>query len=1373
MLPINGSTDAEGLFQADIPVSKEPWRSTIALVGTDDLPGWGSTANSSVSPWELGIPAEYSTQRYRIHLYTDRPIYRAGDTVYFRAVIREDDDASYTPVAGLTATVNLNEYQGQFTYKQEFTTDAFGAIHGEIELPKDAPLGGYGMDVRLSEQDSAYVSVLVAAFRTPEFQVKASVEPTEVIVNQPATATGEASYFFSGPVKNARVHWTVFSGPYTFSYEDDQNWSFADIEPGYNPWPWFGSFGSIDPRWTPVYAEGESVTDAQGQASISVPTEITAQGDAQPVSQQRLIEFSVTDASDQEITGSADYIVHNAGIYPGVRPENYVGLAGQEQIAHFILVDAATQQPRSDQTFEVEISQIAWRTTRVVDEFGRLDFQTSIDEEPILSTTLTTGANGEAELGWTPPTSGQYLIRSIATDEFGSANRSAAFTYIAGDEFAAWPQPPNDSIELVADRDDYVVGDTARVLIPSPFAGPTTALVTIERGNILEQRVITLTGNSETLEIPILPEYAPNIFVSVVLVSPMQANAPAGMKMGIVQLNVAPDRHLLNIEMVVDPEQARPGDAVVYRIRASDWEGNPTQPQFSLALVDKALLSLRPDTAPLIDQTFWGQRNLGVFTGGSLSVSLDRVEKATGLDAGGGGGGGGAEEAAEFAVRRDFRDVAFWSPDLVTDEQGETEVSIPMPDNLTTWRAQLVAADQNTSVADVRQDLLVTKPLFIRPVLPRFVVEGDRFNAGTIVQNNSGVEQTVSLSFHLVGLETEEDAVYERTIPAGDAERVDLPVLVRATDKNGLPLENATILMAVRGGDYHDAVEMALPVHRFSSPDTFGTAGIVTPDQPRYEAITLPENTDTRQGDLVVRLEPSLAAGMIQGLDYLEHYPYECTEQTVSSFLPNIYTARALADLGVSDPTLKDELDVQINEAINRLVSDQESAGGWNWCQGADEPVQPYTSAYALFGLITAHNAGYAVEDKVLADGARYLNRQLKSPEQLKGEALNLQAFIAFVLDEYAQMAGVEQPLVETQALFAERERLAHYAQAYLALTLHNQTEVADTAIQAQDLLDLLAGQSDTSATGAHWEEATTDWLTMNTDTRSTAVALSALTAIQPDHPFGPNVVRWLMSVRRDGGWSSTHETAWTLLALTDWMAASGELEGAYDWNAALNEQPLGTGSVNADNIAEPEILRTAVGDLLLGQINALRLERTPGPGQLYYAAHLRTFQPVPDLVPTNRGIIIERKYSLAGDDSETAITAAQVGDVIDVELTIVLPNNATYLLVEDPIPAGTEPIDASLATTSRRFDNPEFESGEDAPPPPPWWYWNPTSYQLKDDRVALLASELPTGSHTFRYQLRASNSGQFNVLPPRGELMYFPEVYGHGAGGVFSIERP
>jgi uncharacterized protein YfaS (alpha-2-macroglobulin family) len=184
-------------------------------------------------------------------------------------------------------------------------------------------------------------------------------------------------------------------------------------------------------------------------------------------------------------------------------------------------------------------------------------------------------------------------------------------------------------------------------------------------------------------------------------------------------------------------------------------------------------------------------------------------------------------------------------------------------------------------------------------------------------------------------------------------------------------------------------------------------------------------------------------------------------------------------------------------------------------------------------------------------------------------------------------------------------------------------------------------------------------------------------------------------------------------------------------------------------------------------------VERTSGPGQLYYTVDLRAFQPVPDLNPVNHGIVIERQYSLAGDEDGITIKEARVGDVIDVELTIVLPDNATYLLVEDPIPAGTEAVDLSLSTTSRRFSGPTFETNSNPPEPLPWWYWVPTRYQLQDDRVALMATELSAGSYTYRYQIRASVPGQFNVLPPRGEMMYFPEVYGHGAGSVFTIENP
>ena len=1351
---VTGGTNAEGVFQANVPISTEPWRATDAYVGTPNKPGWSSTNwSQGISPWNYDLPSEYYNQPYRVHLYTERPLYRAGDTIHFRAIIRNDNDADYTIPTDLPVTVRVRNPRGDIIYTSELRPDAYGAIYGDVPLATETELGVYGLEAELTKDQTAYASFLVAAFRKPEFEVFASVTPEEVLATQSAQAATQAAYFFGGPVKDAKVRWTVTGSPYTFSYESDEPWSFADFRPDVFYEPMEPSFGG------PI-ASGEGKTDGEGKFTVAVPTDLAAEpSNPEPASSQRTVEFTITDINDQAVSKSTSYIVHAAGVYPGVRPDSYVGKVGEDQIARFIAVDALERQPKPEQKLEVTVSRLEWRTVRQRGADGRLTYTSKVEETGIVTETLTTGADGQAQLSWRPTDAGEYLIRAVARDALGNANRSAAFAWVSGPEYAPWQIENDDRIELVADRDKYQVGDTAQVLVPSPFQGETTALVTIERAGIFSHEVRTLKTNSEVLSIPILPEYAPNVFVSVVLISPPVKSEPPTFKLGLAELKVDPGRHLLNLTITASPDPAQPGDAATYEIRATDWQNKPVQAQFSLALVDRALLSLRPDDSPDIAATFWGQRGLGVQTGVTLVASLNRVDEAQ--TKGTKGGGGGFAEMAELDIRTDFRDLAFWKADVETDANGQATVEIPLPDNLTTWQMRAIGATKDTSVADGVHNLLVTKPLFVRPVLPRFVVHDDRFTVGAIVQNNTGEDQNVNLSLDMEGLTPQADTTFQLAIPNGERVRVDVPVVVDDIDPTSqLVREDVVVRMTADAGAYQDAVELSLPVERYSSPETYASAGIVPPDEPRIEAVALPDLYDPTQGDLTVRLEPSLAAGMTGGLTYLEHYPYECTEQTVSRFLPNVLTARALAELGLNNPDLAAKLDEQVSVGLQRLYTRQNVDGGWGWF--AQEKSNPYTSAYVLFGLVSAKESGYDVDTEVMARGARFLQRQLKSPDKLEGYKLNQQAFFVYVLDRYAVAAGGERPLSEAQLLYEERERMALYAQAYLALTLQSQSAVADTAAQAQALLDDLSGRAINSATGAHWEEErphTDDWWTMNTDTRTTSIILDAIIAIQPDHPLGPNVVRWLMSARTADRWESTHETAWALIALTDWLVASGELQANYAWDVALNGAPIGSGTVTPDTVLEAETLQVAIADLLADQLNILLMERTPGPGQLYYTAYLRAFLPVPDLKPVSRGLTIARRYTLHTTDESDApapdITSANVGDIIDVELTIVAPSVLHYLLVEDPIPAGTEPIDTSLATTSQQLSGPEVEQqqGEGEPRPYWWdWWWTPTSFELKDDKVAMFATELLPGAYTFRYQLRASIAGDFNVLPPRGD---------------------
>jgi hypothetical protein len=388
-------------------------------------------------------------------------------------------------------------------------------------------------------------------------------------------------------------------------------------------------------------------------------------------------------------------------------------------------------------------------------------------------------------------------------------------------------------------------------------------------------------------------------------------------------------------------------------------------------------------------------------------------------------------------------------------------------------------------------------------------------------------------------------------------------------------------------------------------------------------------------------------------------------------------------------------------------------------------------------------------------------------------------------------------------ALFNERQKLDIFGRAYLAMAIHRLDEQAR---QIDALLDDITSAAIVSATGAHWEEAQVDYYSMNTDTRSTAIIIAALSRIQPDNPLLPNAVRWLMSIRENGGhWETTQETAWAIIGLTDFMVATGELEGNYAWHVNLNGKGLGEGTVGPQNIDETTKLRVEIGDLLVDAVNRLAIERDPAPsppppasgggheagggtGRLYYAAYLTYYKPVQEIKSLDRGVIVSRQYSLETPSQPSSpsegegrgggpITEAKVGDVIRVKLTLIAPNDLHYVVVEDPFPAGTEGIDASLATTSVVGQPPELTRTDTLAGTGrrnPWgggygWWWF-SHAELRDEKAVLFATFLPKGTYEYTYSIRASVPGEFRVIPTQAEEMYFPEVFGRGDGGLFRV---
>jgi len=420
------------------------------------------------------------------------------------------------------------------------------------------------------------------------------------------------------------------------------------------------------------------------------------------------------------------------------------------------------------------------------------------------------------------------------------------------------------------------------------------------------------------------------------------------------------------------------------------------------------------------------------------------------------------------------------------------------------------------------------------------------------------------------------------------------------------------------------------------------------------------------------------------------------------------------------------------------------------------------TTAYTVLGLVEALEAGYKVSESVIEGGKNFLRTQLTPIKGLtETESLNRQAFFLYVLARSG-----EPDVSSTVQIYQQRQNIALYARAFLAHTLY-WIDPGDPRLDT--LLSDLSSAAILSSTGAHWEEDQHDRYNWNTDTRTTAIILSALIQIDPINPLNANAVRWLMSHRTNGRWRGTQETAWTLMALSNWMVASGELSADYQFAVALNGERLGSGVANQDTLRKDTELQVAVSELITGGSNRLAIARDDGPGNLHYTTHLNIFLPVEQVQPLDQGIIVSRSYYHL-DNLETPVTEAAQGDLLIVRLTLVAPGALHNVLVNDPLPAGLEAVDQSLATSQQNVEVPKeyslidiFTRG--------WGWWYFSHIQMRDEKVVLSANYLPAGSYIYSYLVRAASVGDFNVIPPTAQEFYFPEVYGRGQGSLFTVK--
>ncbi len=1359
----------------------------VAAARSGDAVVAGSSWSSGISPYDFGISYASSQPAIRMNIATDRSIYRPGQMLHVRGVARADDDASYSLVTGPVRLV-LTDGTGKTVARKTVLLDSFGAFHADLCLAAGASLGNYSLSAAIGTQSSS-ASFQVAEYKEPNYSVSIGTPASTYSLGQTILATVGVSYYFGGPVAHAKVHWSVLGYTYAFFTDLVSDYSFGAYDPAADDLGFGVSICATCGASYTLY-QGNATTGTNGTVLLRIPAKLPKGLLAQSYS----VEADVTDIDNQPVAGRTSVAVFSSAVQLGLQADHQIVAPGAAQRIHVVSLADDGTTPVDRLPVRVRVFRRDYHNVVVKQEDGSVS-QQYVPADTLLKTlTVKTDAHGMASFPFAAPMGGQYHIVADARDKYGNTSQSSIEIYAGGETPIDWSSQQQGHIRLITDKRTYQSGDVAHIMVTTPYSN-ATALITIERGRILNSSVRRLAGTATVLDIPVESSYLPDTYVSVVIERGSAATGRPDWRLGYARIHVDSAERALRISVTPAKSRVAPGQTLPIKIRVVDHAGEPVRSQIGLSLVDEANLALTGNSGTgsgLLD-TFYGDRELGVTTSDTLNLSpVLLLSKHTVLanrhayaTDGAGGEALSTPSAARSAnqsasapgnvfaakspvvlslvpavsIRQNFQDTAYWNAAVVTGADGSATVDVPLPDNTTTWKILGQGVTASSLVGAASTSVMATKDLLLRPIAPRFFDLGDKARIGATVNNasNRHVEAHLRLLLADGSPKLTPTVIGDKLVklePGGELD-VTWPITITA-------LGTATVLVEAVDTSHpatNDAVQLALPVRENSTPETVATSGQAGADT--REQVRIPANAEPNEGSLTVILEPTLASGLRVGADFLARYPYESSVDLASQILGETELGRLPARASVLTKAERGHLGADVAGRLSSLYDDQHGDGGFGWW--IDDPYSsPYITVYVVEALAGARDLGYKVSQSVLDNAVSYLIANMQSPAATNNAAYdaNLQASLVYSVTLAGRPADVADLAAQ---LYDVRDLLATYAKAQLIQVFAPLNNAAAHA-RVLGLLSDLTSAAKTSGASVHWEEPSYDWADLDSDIATSATVLDALVKTQPDSPLIPSAVRWLMAARTADAWQSSYATAVSVRGLVDYVFASGELNADYHYTVRLNGALWGSGSVGAANLAQNRTLTRSLGrEMPAGSTQNIAFSRDvrPNNGNLSYVIRLRYFRPVDQIEAAGAGLSMSRAYLTADGRS------ASNGSTIRVQIRLTTSQDLFYLTLEDPLPAGAEAVDSSLQTTSQLA---QIQNTSKIPAGTTDLSWYVTHTDLRDDRTVLFLSYLPAGSYQYTYLIHCTTQGIYHTLPAHAQQDYFPEVFGRSSGSYFTV---
>jgi uncharacterized protein YfaS (alpha-2-macroglobulin family) len=762
-------------------------------------------------------------------------------------------------------------------------------------------------------------SFRVEAFRPAEFEVHLKAAKESTVFGQEYAAEVRANYLFGGVMAGQPVTWSLRLNRTSFSPTGFNGYIFG------NELEW-GDEGTEES--SRLAASGEATLDPQGKCKAHLPVRAEKEKD----SVTAVFEASVVNPSRRSISNRIQTLVHRGEYYIGLRPSTSFLKKGETLSFDVITADPlGTLLP--EKKVGLKLMKREWRSVRQAGVGGRFRWLTEKEDIEVMSQEVRT-KNEAVKVTFSPEKTGYYFLLGSGSDSLGNRVTTTTYFYVTGPDYVPWERRDDDSIELVSDAENYKPGQNARILVKSPYE-KAKALITIERELVLESRVVDIGGTSSQVEIPILPEYIPNVFVSVLLVQGRKASAEAdenqdlgkpSFKIGYINLNVDPAEKRLAVVIQKDKEEYKPREDVTVKFKVSDHGGTGCRASLAVAVVDVGVLNLIGYQTPDPFSVFYGERSLSVRTSETrIHVVGRRDYGEKGEEAGGGAGEGLAaplETAlAEVELRGDFRSTAYWNPSLITDENGEAKVTFRLPDNLTTFRIMAVAQTKDSRFGRDETTFRVSKKLLLQAALPRFARVGDTFEGGVLVHNFSSLQGEVVLSVQASGIQLN-DRQPERRFALGPGQSREVLYPFEATDPG-----RATFSFRAKMGEESDGLEFSIPLHLPRPTESVALSGEARDSAD--EKLSIPDGIYPEHSRIELQAASSALLGLGGSLSDLDSYPYLCLEQRLSAFLPYILAPQVLLDFRIT-PKRPDELRRTVAEGIQELYAYQKDSGGFS-----------------------------------------------------------------------------------------------------------------------------------------------------------------------------------------------------------------------------------------------------------------------------------------------------------------------------------------------------------------------------------------------------------------------------------------------------------